>query len=132
MDNTASYKTTSEHMNELKAEGAKQSSKPKSNTVHRVGSITMAIALISSGIVLFISLLAPHFIELTFVLKFMPLYLVILGSEILYSYFKYSTVQLKYDLLSMFFCFVIICGTMVMAVIIQIMQWYSLHGYINW
>ena len=78
--------------------------------VRRVGTLTMGLSLIAVGIVALICMIDPNF-DLTLVVKFAPLIFVFLGIEILVGYFfARKGEKLKYDFLSGFVCFLLICG----------------------
>ncbi len=75
--------------------------------IRRVGTLTMGLALILTGCAIAASLLWPSF-DLTIVFRLCPLVLISLGCEVLASSFARGNVRLKYDLVSMFFCSVLI------------------------
>ena len=78
--------------------------------VRRVGSFTMGIALIVCGIVAILGLFRTDF-DLILIAKFAPIVLILLGLEILVSSILFKRDKLKYDILSGFFCFLLICGS---------------------
>lgn len=84
--------------------------------VRRVGTLTMGVALIVSGVVALLCMFLPSF-NLLFVLKFSPLIFVFLGLEVLYASIFRRGERIKYDLLSCFVCFLLICGAIGLATV---------------
>ena len=76
----------------------------------RVGTFTMGLALIITGVVLCIGLFNPKFDFVT-VFKLSPLILVALGVEILIAFTFGKGERFKYDFLSMFVCFCLIAAS---------------------
>ena len=64
--------------------------------VRRVGTLTMGVALIVSGVVALLCMFLPSF-NLLFVLKFSPLIFVFLGLEVLYASIFRRGERIKYD-----------------------------------
>lgn len=79
--------------------------------VRRVGTLTMGVALILTGVAIGVSLIWPSF-DLTLIFRLCPLILVVLGCEVLVSSFAKGDVKLKYDFLSMLVCFVLIVASL--------------------
>lgn len=77
--------------------------------VHRVGTFTMGIALIITGIVLCALIFVP-LADVLIVAKLSPLLLVVLGCEVVFYTFKSKETKLKYDILSILMCLFIIFG----------------------
>ena len=73
-------------------------------------SYTHLIALIAAGICAIVSLFYPQF-DIIAVLKLAPAVLIFLGLEILINYFFHREDTLKYDFLSGFVCFLLICAS---------------------
>lgn len=92
--------------------------------IRRVGNFTMGIALIVTGIALTLHYFMPGFDIITFA-KFTPLILVCLGIEILWANAHKGDASLKYDLLSMFFCFILICAGSVVSLIPMVWNYYN-------
>ena len=92
--------------------------------VRRAGSITMGIALIACGIAITLYYIIPGF-NLIALAKFAPLILVCLGIEILWANARKGDALLKYDLLSMFLCFMLICGSAGVSLIPAVWQFYG-------
>lgn len=86
--------------------GAPQPPEYRPKRVRRVGTVAFALTLIVVGALLLIRAFVPGFDVLT-VLKFSPVILIILGVEVL-IYSARPDVNLKYDFLSMFVCFVLL------------------------
>ena len=79
--------------------------------VRRVGTITMGIALILTGVLLCITLFVPT-LDIIGLFRFAPLLLVLLGVEILVAYARMGSGTIKYDVLSMLLCaLLILCAT---------------------
>ena len=81
---------------------APQPTPPK---VRRVGTFTMGLALVITGVACMLSLLRPS-TDLALLLRLSPLLLVALGIEVLAASFSKNT-RLKYDLLSVFMCLIL-------------------------
>lgn len=78
--------------------------------VRRIGTVTMGVALIVTGLVLCASLCFPQF-DLIDLCRFAPLFLVLLGAEILWRTARAKDVSFRYDWLSMLLCaFLIACS----------------------
>lgn len=77
----------------------------------RVGTVTMGIALIATGILLCVSMFYPS-LEVWMMFRFAPLLLVLLGVEILVSHARAKGKAFKYDGLSMVVCSIIILFAM--------------------
>lgn len=92
--------------------------------VRRVGFFTLGIALILTGGCIAASMILPDFPLFT-VAKLAPLVLVALGVEVLWANARKGDAQLKYDLLSMFVCFVLICASMGTATLPILLRYYG-------
>lgn len=92
--------------------------------VRRVGFFTLGIALILTGGCIAASMILPDFPLFT-VAKLAPLVLVALGVEVLWANARKGDAQLKYDLLSMFVCFVLICASMGAATLPILLRYYG-------
>lgn len=86
--------------------GAPQPPEYRPKRVRRVGTVAFALTLIVVGVLLLIRAFVPGFDVLS-VLKFSPVILIILGIEVL-VYSARPDVNIKYDFLSMFVCFVLL------------------------
>lgn len=84
--------------------------------VRRVGTLTMGAALVVTGVVVLISLFNPSF-NFIMAAKLSPLVLVFIGIEILYHNFFHRDAKIKYDFLSGFICFLLICASVTVAMI---------------
>lgn len=98
--------------------------RPAQPKVRRVGFFTLGIALILTGGCIAASLVLESFPLLT-AAKLAPLVLVALGVEVLWANARKGDAQLKYDLLSMFVCFVLICASMGAATIPILLRYYG-------
>ena len=81
----------------------------KPQKVRRVGTFTMGVALIATGVVALLCLFRPSY-DIIPILKFAPTLLILLGVEILASHLIFRNDRLKYDFLSGLFCFLLILG----------------------
>lgn len=77
--------------------------------VRRIGTMTLGVALIVTGIAALLTFFIPGFDVVT-ALRLTPLILVFLGIEILAQYFTHKGEKLKYDLLSGFVCILLIAA----------------------
>lgn len=81
--------------------------KKKKPAFRRVGTFTMGLCLILGGILLCTFLVRPS-TQVLRLLKFSPLVLVALGAELLISHFRFPRARLKYDVLSVVVCCVVL------------------------
>ncbi|MEA5082881.1 hypothetical protein SDC9_143215 [bioreactor metagenome] len=91
--------------------------------VRRVGSVTMGISLICTGIVSIICLMNPSF-DVMQVTKFSPIMLILLGFEFLWASFAKEQECVKYDFFSIFMCFMLICAVLAMTAGLMAFQHY--------
>ena len=98
--------------------------RPAQPKVRRVGFFTLGVALILTGGCIAASLMLQNFPLLT-AAKLAPLVLVALGVEVLWANARKGDAQLKYDLLSMFVCFVLICASMSAATVPVLLRYYG-------
>ncbi|MDD4850071.1 MAG: hypothetical protein PHO10_05165 [Gemmiger sp.] len=91
--------------------------------VRRVGTFTLGLVLVMAGVLLTAKILMPNF-DLGLVLRFSPLVLITLGVEVL-VYATRPDVTLKYDFLSIFVCFLVICGAACSGVAVQLARYYT-------
>ena len=98
--------------------------RPAQPKVRRVGFFTLGVALILTGGCIAASLMLQNFPLLT-AAKLAPLVLVALGVEVLWANARKGDAQLKYDLLSMFVCFVLICASMAAATVPILLRYYG-------
>ncbi len=89
----------------------------------RVGTITMALALIAVGALLTLCAIFPQMSIVT-VARFSPIILVALGIEILLSSTLSRGVHLKYDWLSVVFTLLLIGGSLLFTVTAEFTTWY--------
>lgn len=94
---------------------------PPEQKVRRVGTFTMALCLIAVGVLLVAKIFVPA-ISVIALLRFSPIVLVFLGLEILFSNFRFREYKLKYDLLSVFICLLLIGGSLTVAVVPEWVQ----------
>lgn len=82
----------------------------------RVGTITMACALIAMGILMVVATFNEA-MGLAMAVKLAPVILIVLGIEILVRYAFSKGEKLRYDFLSGFVCFLLITASLVMAIV---------------
>jgi len=89
--------------------------------IRRVGTITLAVSLISLGILIFISQISNTY-TLDLALKLWPLALIMLGLEILWARFmsKEDDVVIKYDVFSMFLVFIVLFTNLGLYTLLEI------------
>ena len=80
----------------------------------RAGTVTMAMVLIIAGALLITHVFVPS-LDLMLIARFSPLVLVLLGTEILLLNLLGDGKKLKYDFLSMFVCFTLVCASGIAA-----------------
>ncbi len=105
-------------------EAPRRSRRQSDEPVRRVGSFTLGIALIITGLVIVLSLAVPNF-QIVTAAKLAPLVLVALGVEVLWANAHRGQAKLKYDFLSMFVCFILICGSLGVATIPVLTRYYG-------
>ena len=82
---------------------------PPKPHVRRVGVFTMGISLIVAGVVALITIFFPGF-DLFYLLKWTPVIFIILGAEILIAAFRHKEDKIRFDFLSAFICFILVCA----------------------
>lgn len=92
----------------------------------RVGTVTMACALIAVGVLLIIGSFNQS-ISFLMMARLAPIILIVLGIEILVRYFVSKGEKLRYDFLSGFVCFVLIMGSLGMAAIPEVWNNWGPH-----
>ncbi|MGE4214192.1 MAG: hypothetical protein AB7E42_05380 [Anaerotignaceae bacterium] len=95
----------------------------RTKRIRRVGSVTMGISLICTGIVSIICLINPSF-DVMQVTKFSPVMLILLGAEFLGASFAKEQECVKYDFFSIFMCFMLICAVLTMTAGLMAFQYY--------
>lgn len=97
---------------------------PVPQGVRRVGTFTMGLSLIASGSVALICLFDPGF-DIVTVLRFSPLVLILLGTEVLLSSVIFRNDRLKYDFWSGVVCFFLICMSVGAALLPPLWEQYG-------
>ena len=97
---------------------------PVPQRVRRVGTFTMGLSLIASGSVALICLFDPGF-DIVTVLRFSPLVLILLGTEVLLSSVIFRNDRLKYDFWSGVVCFFLICMSVGAALLPPLWEQYG-------
>ncbi len=89
--------------------------------IKRVGTISLAVALIALGILIFISQISNVY-TLDLALKMWPIILILLGLEILWCRFasKDEEVVVKYDIVSIFLVFIILFTNLTLYAMLEI------------
>lgn len=73
----------------------------------KVGSFTFGITLIFFGIMLLVSVFNKSF-DLLLISKVSPVFLIVLGSEILVNYFALKDYEIKYDFWGLIMCLFVV------------------------
>ena len=87
----------------------------------RVGTFTLGVVLVVSGILMLVSMFWPH-LDWAWVLKCSPLILIGLGVETLLA--AKGGGKVKYDWVGMVLCFVLVCA----ALCLYGLAWWLLYG----
>lgn len=88
----------------------------KPRRVRRVGTLTMALCLIAAGVLLVLYVFLPG-LNLLPLARLSPVVLVLLGAEILWANIRHGGGKMKYDILSIFICLVLIGGSLTVATV---------------
>lgn len=89
----------------------------------RVGTLTLGIALILCGLALLAKILLPN-LNVLLLLRFSPVVLILLGLEMLAAAAKPGE-KLRYDWLSLFVSFVLVCAAGCAAVMPYVLDYYG-------
>lgn len=93
--------------------------------VRRVGTVTLGLALIVTGLAITAYFFVPGF-DIIFVAKLAPLVLVFLGAEVLWaSVRRKGEERLRLDFLAAFVAFVLICASLCAATLPAMWRWYG-------
>lgn len=92
--------------------------------VRRVGTLTLGLALIATGLVITAAFFVPNF-DVVFAAKLAPLVLVFLGAEVLWATAHPDGRRIKFDFLSAFVGFVLICASLCAATLPVVWRWYG-------
>lgn len=98
---------------------------PEPRRVRRVGSITAGLALIAGGVLLCIAMFRPSYQIILTALKFTPVFIILLGVEILLSRIGSEHVRLKYDFLAVVMVFFVLCAAGAAACVPIVAEHYS-------
>ena len=90
----------------------------------RVGTLTMGVALIAAGILITAAVVMPG-LNLSFIAKCSPLLLVLLGCEVLWFSVRSKDERIRYDLLSMVVCVVVIFSCFLISLIPTYIRYYG-------
>lgn len=97
---------------------------PAPRKTRRVGTLTMGLALIATGLLIAVAMFAPA-LDLTLALRLCPLLLVVLGCEVLFFSLRSKDDKIKYDWLSMFVCFILVVGSLGLAMVPKLLLYYG-------
>lgn len=86
--------------------------------MRRVGTVTMGLCLIFTGILIVLSFFTKN-LDLLWLLKFSPIVLIALGGEILYYHFFSPQDKVKYDFLSILICGCLTVGSLCIGIAFQ-------------
>lgn len=93
--------------------------------VRRVGTVTLGLSLIVTGLAITAYFFVPGF-DIIFVAKLAPLVLVFLGAEVLWaSVRRKGEERLRFDFLAAFVGFVLICASLCAATLPAVWRWYG-------
>lgn len=93
--------------------------------VRRVGTVTLGLSLIVTGLAITAYFFVPGF-DIIFVAKLAPLVLVFLGAEVLWaSVRRKGEERLRLDFLAAFVGFVLICASLCAATLPAMWRWYG-------
>ena len=93
--------------------------------VRRVGTVTLGLSLIVTGLAITAYFFVPGF-DIIFVAKLAPLVLVFLGAEVLWaSARRKGEERLRLDFLAAFVSFVLICASLCAATLPAVWRWYG-------
>ncbi len=84
--------------------------------VRRVGTLTMGFSLIAAGVVALVTIFNPDF-NLSLAFKLSPVIFILLGTEILVGSLLHKGERIRFDFLSGFICFCLVCGAGVLAIV---------------
>ena len=87
----------------------------------RVGVVTMGVCLIFTGFIILFSLFKLP-VDLVLALRLSPLFLVLLGGEMLYQYARHKGDRLRFDFFSTVICFILIFGALACSAIAPFAQ----------
>lgn len=90
---------------------------------HWVGTITIALGLIAVGAIMVAWVFVPN-LDIVFFARLSPLILVCFGVEILWASVRHHGEKLRVNFLTAFMCLVLVCGSLLAAVVPQAAQWY--------
>lgn len=98
---------------------------PRRPPVRRVGTVTLGLSLIVTGLVITAYFFVPGF-DIVSVAKLAPLVLVFLGAEVLWaSARRKGEERLRLDFLAAFVSFVLICASLCAATLPAVWRWYG-------
>ncbi len=93
--------------------------------VRRVGTVTLGLSLILTGLAITAWFFLPDF-DIIFIAKLAPLVLVFLGVEVLWaSARRKGEERLRFDFLAAFVSFVLICASLCAATLPAVWRWYG-------
>lgn len=98
---------------------------PRRPPVRRVGTVTLGLSLIVTGLAITAYFFVPGF-DIIFIAKLAPLVLVFLGAEVLWaSARRKGEERLRLDFLAAFVSFVLICASLCAATLPAVWRWYG-------
>lgn len=98
---------------------------PRRPPVRRVGTVTLGLSLIVTGLAITAYFFVPGF-DIIFIAKLAPLVLVFLGAEVLWaSAHRKGEERLRLDFLAAFVSFVLICASLCAATLPAVWRWYG-------
>ena len=98
---------------------------PRRPPVRRVGTVTLGLSLIVTGLAITAYFFVPGF-DIIFIAKLAPLVLVFLGAEVLWACARRKGEErLRLDFLAAFVSFVLICASLCAATLPAVWRWYG-------
>ena len=98
---------------------------PRRPPVRRVGTVTLGLSLIVTGLDITAYFFVPGF-DIIFIAKLAPLVLVFLGAEVLWACARRKGEErLRLDFLAAFVSFVLICASLCAATLPAVWRWYG-------
>lgn len=88
----------------------------------RVGTLTLGAAMIAVGIAIIMAVVTPNF-DFSKLFLFAPVVLILLGIELIVSYFLFPKEEIRFDFLSSFICF-LICGAAIVLSFVPVFTKY--------
>ena len=108
------------------AKGSRNGRSPSPDTPQprRVGTFTMGLALIVTGLLILALMFLPEF-DFRLLFLFPPLLLIVLGAEIILRFCLSKNHAYRYDVFGIFLCFVLVCGSIGAACLPRVLEYWG-------